>query len=173
MSAVPRRARWRAAPLPPRSVARPPAWSTLARHGRRLDRRPSIGIAVMGWIVVRRSCVRGIGGLEPGPSSRSSRRRTPTSHRRRPRQRIVGTLVITVGAALIGLPLGFFGGVYLAEFGRTGRVATGIRAVTNIVLGVPSIIAGMFAYAILVKPPSTTSRASRRRSRWPSSCCRS
>ncbi len=51
----------------------------------------------------------------------------------------------------MGMPLGFFGAIYLSEFGRTGRVATAIRAVTNVVLGVPSIIAGMFAYAILVK----------------------
>ena len=65
---------------------------------------------------------------------------------------IIGTLVITFGAAVVGLPLGFFGAIYLSEFGRAGRVATGIRAVTNIVLGVPSIIAGMFAYAILVLP---------------------
>jgi phosphate transport system permease protein len=65
---------------------------------------------------------------------------------------IVGTLVITFGAAIVGLPLGFFGAIYLSEFGRAGRVATGVRAVTNIVLGVPSIIAGMFAYAMLVLP---------------------
>ena len=65
---------------------------------------------------------------------------------------IVGTIVITFGAAIVGLPLGFFGAVYLSEFGRTGRIATAIRAITNIVLGVPSIIAGMFAFALIVLP---------------------
>jgi phosphate transport system permease protein len=65
---------------------------------------------------------------------------------------IVGTLVITAGAALIAIPIGFLAGVYLAEYGRNGRVATGIRMVTNVVMGVPSIIVGVFAFAILVKP---------------------
>ena len=37
---------------------------------------------------------------------------------------ILGTLVITTVAALIALPVGFLGGVWLAEFGRNGRVAT-------------------------------------------------
>jgi phosphate transport system permease protein len=65
---------------------------------------------------------------------------------------IVGTLIITAGAALIAIPIGFMAGVYLAEYGRNGRVATGIRMVANVVMGVPSIIVGVFAFAILVKP---------------------
>jgi phosphate transport system permease protein len=65
---------------------------------------------------------------------------------------IVGTLIITGAAALIGIPIGFLGGVYLAEFGRNGRMATMIRSVSNVVMGVPSIIVGVFAFAILVKP---------------------
>ena len=67
---------------------------------------------------------------------------------------IVGTLIITGCAALIGIPIGFLGGVYLAEFGRNGRTATMIRGVSNVVMGVPSIIVGVFAFAILVKPVS-------------------
>ena len=65
---------------------------------------------------------------------------------------IVGTIIITAGAALIAIPIGFMAGVYLAEYGRNGRVATSIRMVTNVVMGVPSIIVGVFAFAILVKP---------------------
>jgi phosphate transport system permease protein len=65
---------------------------------------------------------------------------------------IVGTLIITTGAALIAIPIGFLAGVYLAEFGRNGRVATGVRMIANVVMGVPSIIVGVFAFAILVKP---------------------
>ena len=55
-------------------------------------------------------------------------------------------------AALIAIPAGFLGGVYLAEFGRNGRVATAVRMIANVVMGVPSIIVGVFAFAILVKP---------------------
>jgi phosphate transport system permease protein len=65
---------------------------------------------------------------------------------------IVGTIIITGFAALMAIPVGFLGGVYLAEFGRNGRMATAIRGIANVVMGVPSIIVGVFAFAILVKP---------------------
>ncbi len=65
---------------------------------------------------------------------------------------IVGTLLITAVAALIAIPMGFLGGVYLAEFGRNGRVATAVRMIANVVMGVPSIIVGIFIFAILVAP---------------------
>jgi phosphate transport system permease protein len=65
---------------------------------------------------------------------------------------IVGTLFITGVAALMAIPVGFLAGVYLAEYGRDGRVATSIRMIANVVMGVPSIIVGVFAFAILVQP---------------------
>ena len=65
---------------------------------------------------------------------------------------IVGTLVITGVAALMAIPTGFLGGIYLAEFGRNGRIATGVRMIANVVMGVPSIIVGVFAFATIVKP---------------------
>jgi len=109
----------------------------------------SLGVFIMGWIVVT-VVVRGAGAinwaffteLPPGPGGEGGGLANC----------IVGTLVITGVAAAMGIPVGFFGAVYLAEFGRTGRVATAIRTITNVVLGVPSIIAGMFAFAILVRP---------------------
>jgi phosphate transport system permease protein len=65
---------------------------------------------------------------------------------------ILGTLVITAVAAAIALPVGFFGGVWLAEFGRDGRVATGVRMVANVNMGIPSIVVGVFVFALLVEP---------------------
>lgn len=65
---------------------------------------------------------------------------------------IVGTIVITLMAALAGVPLGLLGGVFLAEFGRGTWLAAGIRFGANILMGVPSIIIGVFVYGILVKP---------------------
>ncbi|MFA4966179.1 MAG: phosphate ABC transporter permease PstA, partial [Thermoleophilia bacterium] len=65
---------------------------------------------------------------------------------------ILGTLAITLAAALLGIPTGFLAGVYLAEYGRDGRMATAIRLIANVVMGVPSIIVGVFAFAILVRP---------------------
>ncbi|MBD0345068.1 MAG: phosphate ABC transporter permease PstA [Coleofasciculus sp. Co-bin14] len=62
---------------------------------------------------------------------------------------IIGTL-ITVGlGTLISLPFGVLAAVYLSEFSR-GKIARWIRFATNVLAGVPSIIAGIFAYGIVV-----------------------
>jgi phosphate transport system permease protein len=63
---------------------------------------------------------------------------------------IVGTIVMTAMAACMGVPLGFFAGVYLSEFGRHGRIAHAMRLVINVMMGVPSIIVGLFVYEVLV-----------------------
>lgn len=65
---------------------------------------------------------------------------------------IVGTIVITLMAALVGVPLGLLGGVYLAEFGRGTRLAAAVRFAANILMGVPSIIIGVFVYGLMVRP---------------------
>ncbi|MGQ4646736.1 phosphate ABC transporter permease PstA [Lyngbya aestuarii] len=62
---------------------------------------------------------------------------------------IIGTL-ITVGiASLIAVPFGVLAAIYLSEF-SSGQLARWIRFATNVLSGVPSIIAGIFAYGILV-----------------------
>jgi phosphate transport system permease protein len=64
---------------------------------------------------------------------------------------ILGTLKLMVLAALIGVPIGLLGGVYLAEFG--GRtVPFLVRYMADLLNGVPSIIIGIFAYALVVMP---------------------
>jgi len=133
--------------MAPRSVARRRLVNTAVTTSAWLA--AAIGIFVMGWIVVT-VVVRGIGAWNLAFFTQLPPTGTDTGGGLA--NCIIGTLVITFGAAVVGLPLGFLGAIYLSEFGRAGRVATGIRAVTNIVLGVPSIIAGMFAYAILVLP---------------------
>jgi phosphate transport system permease protein len=65
---------------------------------------------------------------------------------------IVGTLLIVGAATLMGIPAGFFAGVYLAEYGRTSRTATFVRVTANMLVGIPSIVIGVFVYALLVKP---------------------
>lgn len=108
------------------------------------------GIAVMAFIVWE-VVMRGAGALnvafftQPTPQD-------VTSNAGGFANAIVGTLAITGVAALIAIPMGFLGGVYLAEFGRNGRMATAVRMIANVVMGVPSIIVGVFAFAILVKP---------------------
>lgn len=65
---------------------------------------------------------------------------------------IVGTLVMTLLATLVAVPLGLLAGVYLAEFGQGSRLADNTRFSANVLLGMPSIIIGVFAYALVVVP---------------------
>jgi phosphate transport system permease protein len=73
---------------------------------------------------------------------------------------ILGTVVITLLAALMGTPVGIMAGVYLAEFGKGSRFAAVVRFVTNLLVGVPSIIVGVFVYTLLVAPMKTFSALS-------------
>jgi phosphate transport system permease protein len=64
---------------------------------------------------------------------------------------ILGTMKLLLLAALVGVPIGLLGGVYLAEFG--GRtVPFLVRYTADLMNGVPSIVMGIFAYALVVMP---------------------
>lgn len=63
---------------------------------------------------------------------------------------LVGTLKMTGLAALMGIPLGLMAGVYLAEFGRQSRFAAAVRFCINLLMGIPSILVGLFAYTLIV-----------------------
>jgi phosphate transport system permease protein len=64
---------------------------------------------------------------------------------------IVGSAKLLLFAALTGVPLGFMGGVYLAEFG--GKTFSFlVRYTTDLLNGVPSIVMGIFAYTMIVLP---------------------
>jgi phosphate transport system permease protein len=65
---------------------------------------------------------------------------------------IVGTLFQAGLGAVIGAPIGMLVGVYLSEIGRTGRVASVVRFVNDILLSAPSILIGLFVYQIVVAP---------------------
>lgn len=65
---------------------------------------------------------------------------------------IVGSAVLLVLASLIGIPVGIGGGVYLAEFGRGTKLANAIRFTADVLNGVPSIVMGVAAYALIVSP---------------------
>ena len=65
---------------------------------------------------------------------------------------IVGTLMITGLATLLGVPIGMLAGIYLAEFGQDRKFARAVRFLGNILMGAPSIVIGIFVYAILVVP---------------------
>ncbi|MGO9613562.1 MAG: phosphate ABC transporter permease PstA [Dissulfurispiraceae bacterium] len=68
------------------------------------------------------------------------------------RNAFVGQLLITIGATLIGVPVGVLGGTFLAEYARGSKIARVISILADIMVSVPSIVIGTFIYAILVKP---------------------
>jgi phosphate transport system permease protein len=61
---------------------------------------------------------------------------------------IMGTIVITLGAAFMAVPLGILGAIYLHEYGGKGRLATVIRFMADVMTGVPSIVMGLFIYTV-------------------------
>ena len=63
---------------------------------------------------------------------------------------LIGTFVVTAVAALVAIPIGVGGGMYLAEYSRRGAFAQFIRFGTNVLSGIPSIIAGVFIYGTIV-----------------------
>ncbi len=65
---------------------------------------------------------------------------------------IIGTLAMTLLATLLAVPVGLMAGVFLSEFGQKSRLADHSRFAANVLMGMPSIIIGVFAYAILVLP---------------------
>ena len=63
---------------------------------------------------------------------------------------IMGTLVITLFATLISVPVGIMAAVYLVEYGKGNRLARTITFLVDVMTGIPSIVAGLFAYALFV-----------------------
>jgi phosphate transport system permease protein len=64
---------------------------------------------------------------------------------------ILGSAKLLLLASLFGIPIGFFGGIYLAEFSGS-KVAFVVRYAADLLNGVPSIVIGIFAYALVVLP---------------------
>ena len=67
------------------------------------------------------------------------------------RDEIFGTFILVGLASVIALPVGLLAGIFLAEFAGP-KMASAIRFAADILAGVPSIIVGVFAYALLVRP---------------------
>src|SRR6185369_8172788 len=64
---------------------------------------------------------------------------------------ILGSVVMLLNSSAFGLPLGICVGVYLSEIGRC-RVGGAVRFIVDTLTGIPSIVTGVFVYAILVLP---------------------
>ncbi|MBR2554403.1 MAG: phosphate ABC transporter permease subunit PstC [Aeriscardovia sp.] len=61
---------------------------------------------------------------------------------------ILGTLLITITATLISVPIGLFAAIYMVEYAHGGVISTMISFLVDVMSGIPSIVAGLFAYAL-------------------------
>ena len=63
---------------------------------------------------------------------------------------IVGSLIMVLAATALGTPIGVFAGIFLTEYGSRGWLAPTTRFINDILLSAPSIVIGLFIYAIVV-----------------------
>ncbi|TWG92506.1 phosphate transport system permease protein [Nocardioides sp. J9] len=61
---------------------------------------------------------------------------------------IIGTLLVTLGAAAISVPVGVMAAIYLVEYGKGNKLAKAITFLVDVMTGIPSIVAGLFAFAL-------------------------
>jgi len=65
---------------------------------------------------------------------------------------IMGSLIMTGLALVIGAPIGILAGTYMAEYGRHSRLTSIVRFINDILLSAPSIVVGLFIYEVMVRP---------------------
>src|ERR1700712_5478098 len=132
------------------------AASGLARRRRWVNRSVSVLCAVATMIVLAALAsilatlvVRGTGGLHLSTLIRMT---SPPGGGGGLLNPIVGSLIQTGLATLMGAPVGLLAGVFLAEFGAGSWIASAVRFVSDMLLSAPSILVGLFVYLILVAP---------------------
>jgi phosphate transport system permease protein len=115
-------------------------------------------VLVIGYVTIQ-----GIGALSP--SFFLADQRPPDEVGGGLRYAIVGTLMLIGIASCLGLPIGILGGIYLAEFGNN-RLGFAIRFAADVLNGVPSIVIGVFVYAIAVLPVTKATQGNITYSAW-------
>ncbi|MEI6382886.1 MAG: phosphate ABC transporter permease PstA [Betaproteobacteria bacterium] len=106
-----------------------------------------LGLFVLGWILFA-LFKNGIQSLDWAMFTHSTP--APGSEGGGLANAIVGSLMMVLVTTVIGTPIGILAGVYLAEYGDESYTAELTRFVTDIMLSAPSIVLGLFVYAILV-----------------------
>ena len=107
----------------------------------------SLGLIVLLWILATLA-IKGFSALNlnmfvattPSPGSEGGGLLNP----------IVGSLLLVGVATLVSTPIGILAGIYLAEYGEENKAASITRFVTDIMLSAPSIVIGLFVYALYV-----------------------
>ena len=107
----------------------------------------SIGLIVLSWILIT-LIIKGFGALSISMFTQTTP--APGSEGGGLINAIVGSLLIVGLSTLISTPVGILAGIYLAEYGEENKVAAITRFVTDIMLSAPSIVIGMFVWAVYV-----------------------
>ncbi len=105
----------------------------------------------LGWLVLILGALlwKGFGGLSPAVFTEMT---PPPGSAGGLLNPIVGSLILTALAVVIGTPIGMLAGTYMAEYGRYDRLTSVVRFINDILLSAPSIVVGLFIYEILVAP---------------------
>jgi phosphate transport system permease protein len=113
----------------------------------------AFGLFWLIWILFE-VCRLGLGGLSADVFTRMT---PPPGSEGGLLNAIAGSLVMVGLAMAIGTPVGILSGIYLAEYGQRGWLAPTTRFVNDILLSAPSIVIGLFIYAIVVTRMKTFS----------------
>jgi phosphate transport system permease protein len=130
---------------------------TARYRGRRRTNQVAMGLALaatafgLGWLVMILGALlwKGFSGLSPAVFTEMT---PPPGSAGGLLNPIVGSLILTVLAVVIGTPIGILAGTYMAEYGRHDRLTSVVRFINDILLSAPSIVVGLFIYEVLVKP---------------------
>ncbi|QRX82163.1 phosphate ABC transporter permease PstA [Glaciimonas sp. PAMC28666] len=107
----------------------------------------AFGLVVLMWILAT-LVVKGVGAMNLGLLTQNTP--SPGGEGGGLLNPIVGSLMLVGLATLISTPIGILAGIYLAEYGEESKLAQVTRFVTDIMLSAPSIVIGLFVYAIYV-----------------------
>jgi phosphate transport system permease protein len=113
----------------------------------------SIGATVvgLGWLVLILGSLiyQGLSGLSPAVFTQMT---PPPGSAGGLLNPIIGSLILTALAILIGTPVGMLAGTYMAEYGKFAKLTVVVRFINDILLSAPSIVVGLFVYEIMVAP---------------------
>ncbi|WP_375274811.1 phosphate ABC transporter permease PstA [Methylorubrum thiocyanatum] len=147
----------------PLATTAPPLAASRVRPGRRIADRVLIlastlatllGIVVLGSILLM-LIVEGVKGFTPALFTAPTP--GPGSEGGGIANAILGSLVMTFIGIVIATPIGLMAGTFLAEYGRTSKIADVIRFLNDVLLSAPSILIGLFVYTLMVRPMGTYS----------------
>jgi phosphate transport system permease protein len=109
----------------------------------------ALGAFVLGWILLM-LLVEGFSALSPAVFTEVTP--GPGTEGGGIANAIVGSLILTFLGIAVATPIGIMAGTYLAEYGKTSKLAAVVGLINDILLSAPSILIGLFVYTLMVQP---------------------